>query len=141
MDRLIVAPSAIEIQGWAYIEGYNAENNRVYIVLKSTRKTYIFDTFTLFENPLDDQNGGYYSSLDWSGFMTTISLRKIEKGDYTLGFYIIKEEIEALQYTNKVISKSHNEVKLLDSTSNITPTLSGINATLKELEGHRLEYI
>ena len=51
-------------------------------------------------------------NLDWSGFTTTIPTRKIENGDYVIGFYITKDGITALQYSSKVIVKSESGVKI-----------------------------
>jgi len=38
--------------------------------------------------------------------MALIPARKIANGEYTVGIYIIKGNIEALVYTNKTIRKS-----------------------------------
>jgi hypothetical protein len=115
IDHLVVSPSALEIDGWAFINGYGDEHDRTFIVLKSAKTSYIFDTFNVFDNPVTFDYGGPSINLDWSGFTATIPIRLIEKGDYILGFYITKDGIMALQYSKKIISKSDNEIKLIES--------------------------
>lgn len=117
LDRLIILPSAFEVQGWAFIDGYSTENNLTYIVLESVDTSYIFDTFAVFNNNITDLYGGPDLNLDWSGFTTTIPVRKIEKGYYTIGIYIIRNGTTGLQYSNKVLSKDNNGVKLINITS------------------------
>lgn len=114
LDRLITSPSALEVQGWAFIEGNSAENNRTYVILKSAQTSYIFDTFAVFDNPVTAQYGGPNLNLDWSGFTATIPLRKIEKGDYRIGLCIARDEITGLEYSSKVIVKSNGKVKITE---------------------------
>ena len=45
-------------------------------------------------------------NLDYWGVVALIPARKIANGEYTVGIYIIKGNIEALVYTNKTIRKS-----------------------------------
>jgi hypothetical protein len=93
----------MQIQGWAFIAGQSAENSTIYMVLKSGTATYIFDTI-LQERP--DVTAYYVESglnLDDSGFIAGIPVNSVEEGIYELGIYIKKGDIEALQYTNKVV--------------------------------------
>ncbi len=114
LDKLITAKSILEIQGWAFIDGYSADNNQVFIVLKSPKTSYVFNTAKVWDNPITAQYGGPDLNLDWSGFITTIPLRKIEKGDYTLGLCIKQGDLTALQYSDKTIFKSNTGVRLAD---------------------------
>ena len=84
----------IEIWGWAVIEGHSVDlaHSKTYIVLKSDRHTYIFDTA-----PREIEGGG------WAGFLTNIPLRKIAKGEYIVGLYLTKGDIQALQYTSRIV--------------------------------------
>lgn len=117
LDRLIVSSSALEIQGWAFIDGHNNEGNHTYIVLQSTENSYTFDTFAVFTNPITAQYGRPDMNLDWSGFTTTIPLRIIENGEYVLGICILRDENAALQYSTKVIVKSNTQIKLEEMSS------------------------
>lgn len=120
LEKLIVSKDALEIQGYAFIDNLSSDGNHTFIVLKSAKTSYIFDTSTVWANPVTAQYGGPNLNLDWSGFTTTIPLRKIEKGSYTIGVCITKNGITALQYSSKVIIKSNNGVKITESTSKIS---------------------
>ena len=48
---------------------------------------------------------------DYSGFVALIPARKIANGDYAVGIYIKKSDIEALIYTNRTIVKSGDTIK------------------------------
>jgi len=100
----------IEIRGRALIEGYDVDlaRSRTYVVLKSDRHTYIFDTA-----PREIQGGG------WAGFLTSIPLRKIARGEYILGLYITRDDIQALQYTDKAIVKVGNIARLILQMSKV----------------------
>ena len=103
---------AINVQGWAFIEGEDSEGSEAYIVLKSGSRTYIFDTMeqtrpdvTLHFKELD-------LNLDYSGFMALLPARKIVDGEYTVGICITKGDIEAPQYTGTAVTKSKGTVEL-----------------------------
>jgi len=97
--------AAIE-RGWAFIEGEDSENSKVYIVLKSPSQTYIFDTHVEERPDVTRHFEELNLNLDYSGFVAFIPARKIANGEYTVGIYITKGDIEALEYTNKTIRKS-----------------------------------
>lgn len=100
-------PRVAAIQrGWAFIEGEDSENSKVYIVLKSPSQTYIFDTHVAKRPDVTWHFQELDLNLDYSGFMALIPVRKIANGDYTVGIYITKGDIEALQYIDKAITKS-----------------------------------
>ena len=48
LNKPLVGNNFIQIEGWAYIDGQNAQDNQTYVVLKSSNQTYIFDTLLLF---------------------------------------------------------------------------------------------
>ena len=50
-------------------------------------------------------------NLNYSGFMALIPARKITNGEYTVGIYIKKGDIEALIYTNKVVTRSGDTIE------------------------------
>ena len=94
--------TVVEVTGWAFIEGMDQEDDNVYIVFKSTSRTYIFDTEIMIRE------------VDYSKFTSLIPMREIADGKYTVGIYIRKGDIEALQYTNKAVIKSTGTVKLTE---------------------------
>lgn len=97
--------AAIE-RGWAFIKGEDSEDSKVYVVLKSASQTYIFDTHVEERPDVTRHFEELNLNLDYSGFMALIPARKIANGEYTVGIYITKGDIEALQYTDKAIMRS-----------------------------------
>jgi hypothetical protein len=97
--------AAIE-RGWAFIEGEDSENSKLYIVLKSPGQTYIFNTHVEKRPDVTRYFKELNLNLDYSGFMALIPARKIANGEYTVGIYITKGDIEAIEYTNKTVRKS-----------------------------------
>jgi hypothetical protein len=130
LDRFPVSSRSVELRGWAYIEGQGSEDSETYVVLASEENTYIFATspvptryITMFDNET-----GLNLDLDWAGFEAIIPLKKIERGDYVVGFYIKKDDIEALEYTDEVLAKSRDGVEIRTQTpgdqghSDVSPT-------------------
>ena len=103
--------TAVEIQGWAFINGHDSENTEVYIVLKSASRTYIFDTMAEIRQDVTRHFKDLNLNLDYSGFKSLIPVREIANGEYSVGIYIRKDGIEALIYTNKAIIRSGDTVK------------------------------
>ena len=97
--------TTVEIRGWAFIEGMDSDNSEIYIVLKSGNRTYIFDTMEQKRPDVTTHFKELGLNLDYSGFTAPIPARKIANGEYTVGIYIWKGDIEALQYTDRAIAK------------------------------------
>ena len=103
--------TTVEVTGWAFIDGQDAENSEIYMVLKSHSRTYIFDTR---EHTRPDVTAHFKElnlNLDYSGYTALIPARKIANGEYTVGIYIRKGDVEALIYTNRAIIKSGDTIK------------------------------
>jgi len=95
--------TGIEIKGWAFIEGQDSKNRELYIVLKSVHRTYVFDSEVALRSDLIQNYEELCLNVEYSGFRTIIPTRKISNGEYTVGLYIREGDIEALQYTGKVV--------------------------------------
>lgn len=97
----------VVLRGWAFIKGQDMVDSRIFIVLKSESDTYVFDTVPRKRPKYVMQ---HYSDLNLdlvdSGFFAILPLRGVKQGNYTLGIYIKKDSIEALQYTDKTITKA-----------------------------------
>ena len=102
---------AVEIRGWAFINGQDSENSKVYIVLKSADRTYVFTTETMIKEGVTQRFKELNLNLNCSAFRALIPARKIANGEYTVGLYIRKGDIEALMYTNRAIIKSGDTIK------------------------------
>jgi len=92
-----------EIAGWAFIEGQDAQGSKIYVLLESETATYVFDTILQKRFDLATALGESGLDLDNSGFIARIPVDAVRVGTYKLGIYIKKGDIEALQYTNRVI--------------------------------------
>jgi len=111
VDDFEVAAEILEIYGWAFIEDHDSVNSKIYIVLKSTDRTYVFTTETVVRENVTEQFKELGLNLDYSGFTALIPTREIAGGEYSVGIYIKKDDMEALIYTNKAIIKSGNTVE------------------------------
>jgi hypothetical protein len=93
-----------EIVGWAFIQEQSPEHGEVYVVLQSDTNTYIFDTGPKYAPWVTLQFEYLDLDLDWSGFRGRIPTEDIENGTYTVGLYVEKGDIKALQYTDREVS-------------------------------------
>ena len=99
MDRVGVFDGFVELAGWAFIEGQGARDSRTYVVLKSVTSVYVFDTVSRWRPDVAAHFAGMGLDLEFSGFEAIIPIRRVASGEYTIGIYIRKGDIEALQYT------------------------------------------
>ena len=104
--------ATVEIRGWAFIDGEDSVESEIYIVLKSADRTYIFDTMVRLRPDVTKAFEELKLNLNQSGFTALLPARKIADGEYTVGIYIRKGDMEALQYTNKAVTKSKGVVEL-----------------------------
>ena len=113
-DKIMISSHFIEIEGWAFIEGHDVDSelSRTYIVLKSDRQTYIFDTAPMARPDVAKAFEALNLSLNWAGFTSSVPLSKIAGGEYILGNYITKDDIRALQYRDTAIVKSGDTAKV-----------------------------
>lgn len=114
LELVVVSQSALEIHGWAFIDGYNDENMETYVVLRSDRASYVFDTSAVYNNTVTDRFGGPDMNLDWTGFVSIIPQRKIPNGEYVIGLYITRDGIEAMQYTSREFVKTTTGITLAE---------------------------
>jgi len=102
----------VEIRGWAFIWGYDSLDNEKYIALKSADRTYVFTTETMIKEGVTQYFEELGLNLDYSEFRALIPARKIANGDYTVGLYIRKGDIEALKYISRTVRKSKGTVAI-----------------------------
>ena len=105
IDLFSVGTRHIEVMGWAFIEGQSSENASVYLILKSQDNTYAFKVISQLKPSITEVYKELGLNLDWSGFHCIIPLRKISQGEYNVGLYVTIGDIEALQYTDRVVVK------------------------------------
>lgn len=92
----------IKIEGWAFINGTGSEESNCYIILKSDKKFYIFDSY---KRKRPDVTAHFKTmNFDDSGFFAFIPKGDLEAGQYKIGIYIKKDNTNAFQYTDKIIT-------------------------------------
>lgn len=106
IEQLELGPRVTEVQGSAFIDGQSSDNSQTYIVLKSDRKCYVFDAMTQLRADVTVACSDLNLNLDWSGFHCNIPMRRITTGEYAIGIYVKKGDIEALGFTDRVLVKS-----------------------------------
>ncbi len=107
MDRLETVvregQELVEMEGWAFLEGRSAEDNWIYVVLKSESWTYVFDTILQERKDVTAYFGDLGLDLDESGFVARIPAEMIRSGTYELGILIRKGDLETLTYTGRIL--------------------------------------
>jgi hypothetical protein len=111
IDHFEAVAQILGIYGWAFIEGHDSLNRKIYIVLKSADRMYVFTTETVVRESVTEQFKELDLNLDYSGFSALIPTSEIASGEYSMGIYIRKNDIEALVYTNEGIIKSGDTVE------------------------------
>jgi hypothetical protein len=111
IDHFEAAEQILVIHGWAFIEGRDSLNSKIYIVLKSAERTYIFTTETVMRESITGQFEELGLNLDYSGFSALVPTRDIASGEYSVGICVRKDDIEALIYTSEAITKSGHTVR------------------------------
>lgn len=110
-DRVETDGKAIVIIGSAFVGGLNATNSHTFVCLKSCSNSYVFDTFVV-PSPDVSENFAYLNlDLDLAGYRARIPLVKIKNGTYEVGILIKKNDIEALRYTDMIVTKSGHTVE------------------------------
>lgn len=105
IDVFDVAPGEIKVSGWAFIQGQSTFSNRIEVVLKADGRIY----HTLTDPSIRRDLTGYFNStqnLSTGGFVSFISTKGMERGDYELGIRVINEKThqEAIQYMGRYFS-------------------------------------
>lgn len=101
----------VSISGWAFVEGRDAINNSVYIVLESQNNAYIFDTGPVKRPDVTDALGKKaHLNLENSGFRALICKSLIENGRYEIGIYIRNDNGEFFAMGNEYVTKDGDSV-------------------------------
>ena len=112
IDHFEAAGQILVIYGWAFIEGRDSLSSRIYIVLKSAERTYVFTTETVIRETIAERFKESGSNLDYSGFSALVPTREMASGEYSLGICVKGDDIEALTYTGRAIMKSGPTVRI-----------------------------
>ena len=110
--RSFVTGTVVEFLGCAFIEGDSSGNSTSYLVFESDQATYVFEAAMQEIGTLNQMLGIEEPDLTKAGFIATIPAERMENGMYTIGIYIRKGETEALEYTDKVLTRTDEAIKL-----------------------------
>lgn len=109
----------IELEGWAYINNYNAESQTVYIVLLSEKEHYIFGTQKVLRNDLPSALNDPTNSVENAGFSTLIDMSNVEEGTYSIGYYIKNEDQEELSLSGTLVKNNNKEITFEDKMNQL----------------------
>ena len=112
VDHVEVTTHVLDMRGWAFIENHDSHDSQVFLVFESDRRTYVFDTMVQERPDVTAHFEELGLELDYSGFMSLIPTRRIADGEYTIGIYIRKGDIDALIYTDRAITKHRGTVEI-----------------------------
>jgi len=102
IDILRENERVVSISGWAAISGQSSENSEIYIIFRSSKNAYIFDTFKVKRQDVT----AYFKTVNYddSGFDALVGKNTLEPAKYRLGIYVRKGKIEGFQYTDKIVA-------------------------------------
>jgi hypothetical protein len=116
LEKLITSKEALEIQGWIYISGYDSDNDHPFIVIKSDEASDLFTASIIWDKTVADRFGGFQIDPSWTYFSSTIPVRKIDNGEYSIGLCLTRGENTYLQYSSQILTKSNTGISLIGST-------------------------
>lgn len=99
IEKIDFEDSFTKIVGWAFIEGMDTQDLKIYLVLQSPSETYIFDTFS---QKRPDVTAAFKDSglnLDYSGFISLIPSNRLPENQFTIGLLLQQRNYEYFAYT------------------------------------------
>ena len=118
IDHIVFTGGSAEISGMAFIRRTDCKDNRTFIVLKSSANTYVFSTMPVTAYAIAENLPGMASNLDVSAFWTKVPLRKLEKGEYSIGIFIINGNARAMKLIDKKLVNYGKNAEVILVTSN-----------------------
>ena len=103
IGKLVENKEAIQVSGWAILDGFSSENTRIFIVLKSLGSELVYSTSKVTRVGVTK----HFNTLNYddSGFQTLISKENLKPGAYKVGIYIVKDKYSpALEFTKYTIN-------------------------------------
>lgn len=137
--REIKSKKLISLEGWAYIRDYNAEDQKVYLVLSSEKQKYIFDTQVLLRGDLPSALHNTTDNLENAGFKALIEMSDIKDNTYRLGFMIVNGDRKESVMSNATLVKNDMKIEFKDHENEIQnisleKTNTPINVNLEAIE-------
>ncbi|RUT42871.1 hypothetical protein EJP82_21820 [Paenibacillus anaericanus] len=136
--RKIKFRELIQLDGWAYINNYNADEQRKYIVLYSESNQYIFGTNKVIRNDLPAALNNTDDHLESAGFSSLIDMTNVKSGSYRIGYFIENKNQRELTLSNIIVNKIDNEITFKESmnkqqSTKIEKANENIKASIEEI--------
>lgn len=92
------------VRGWGFINGFNTNDQKSYILLRKDKTQLIFNSRIQVRKDITIGFKKYDLNLDKSGFKCQIPIQQLELGSYQIGLYIIKDGYTGIKYSDKYIT-------------------------------------
>jgi len=100
------------IDGWAFIDGQSAKDNKTYLVLKRYNHVLAFETYPRKREDVRKYFSNLNLDLEFSGFVAILPENKLDMIGYSLGVYIQNRNSNALTFTGKNLEGISRPVQL-----------------------------
>jgi hypothetical protein len=94
----------VNIQGWAFLKGLDAQLQKSYILLKNNENVFVFDIIIQTRPDVTSFFSKTGLNLDSCGFQAKIPMENLVNGDYRVGLYLSKANQTGTVYTDKFIN-------------------------------------
>ena len=114
IDRFEDTGETITVQGWGFLDGLNADDMKHYILFKKGNDIEIFDTDARTRPDVTTHFKDTGLNLDNSGFLAIVPIKKMKKGPYQVGLYIVKGQKKDVVFSDRYIEiKDDNRVRVI----------------------------
>lgn len=129
----------IEIDGWAYINDLQANQQKVYIVLFSKNKNYVYDTQEVLRSDLPAALNDQSNKVEYAGLKSLIDMSNVASGSYQIGFYIENGSRKELSSVGMSVIKDDSIVVFNEITNKkmdikVNKEKGGIQANIEEVK-------
>jgi len=88
----VINDSLFTKDGWAFINNHNCDGNEVFVVFKSSKKSFAFKTKPYIRA---DISAAFKGNYDLAGFNLTASTSKIDSNSYDIGILIYNSNLNS----------------------------------------------
>jgi len=103
LEAIEQSDKIIKINGWGFIQGMNADDQKSYLLLKKNDKVTVFSMGVQIRKDVTSYFKASKVNLDSAGFTTQVSTENLEKGHYLVGLYIEKANHTGIIYSDKYV--------------------------------------
>jgi hypothetical protein len=103
-DRIDISKKSLKIVGWGFLEGFNSDSLKTYILFKKDEQIISYNTVLQIRKDLTTGFIKTGLNLDSAGFQVKIPATNFEKGKYQLGLYIEKGNNSGILFSDKYVN-------------------------------------